>query len=123
MSDRFLNALGQYADVSGFTMLRANLRQFWYQLPSWVRAIYWLEILGVIAVLSLLLVFHQVVQGVVVQADLRREVMTMHAEATWRCNALQGLRASQSCLLQLKTPPLAEALLANRSTPVNSLVD
>lgn len=105
MSDGFSNALGQYADVSGFSMLRASLLQFWHRQPAWIRAIYWLEILGTLAVLGLLLVFHQVVRGVVVQADLRREVISLHTKATWRCNALQGLRASQSCLSQLKAVP------------------
>ena len=80
------------------------------ELPHWalgssldLRAPMWPGILATLGIIALLLTFHQVVLGAVEQGDLRRQVNATHVEATWRCNALQGLRASDACLTQLNS--------------------
>jgi hypothetical protein len=61
----------------------------------------WPAVLAGAACLFLLVAFDQVVRGAVVRSELRRQAEAQHAEATWRCKALRGSGASQTCLVQL----------------------
>ncbi|MBE2261932.1 MAG: hypothetical protein IAE92_04275 [Burkholderiaceae bacterium] len=67
--------------------------RWWKPLATWA--------LSVAAVLSMLMAFHAVTRGAVRQAQVRHLAISAHAEATWRCRNLRGLRASGDCLLQL----------------------
>ena len=51
--------------------------------------------------IGLLAAFVQVLHGAVAQGDQRWRDEAVHAEATWRCKALQGPAARMSCLTQL----------------------
>jgi hypothetical protein len=51
--------------------------------------------------IGLLAAFVQVLHGAVAQGDQRWRDEAVHAEATWRCKALQGPAARMSCLAQL----------------------
>ena len=70
----------------------------WTHLPAWP---------GVALILvscGLVVAFHQVVRGAVEQGDTRRKGAATHAEAVWRCKALQGPRLRVECLLRLNFP-------------------
>jgi hypothetical protein len=60
--------------------------------------------LALVAALALILALVQVVRGAVQQGDLRRQASAEHADATWRCKALQGLLQRKTCLKELETP-------------------
>jgi hypothetical protein len=77
-------------------------------------------VLATLAMLGLLLAFHQVVLGAVHQGEMRRKATAMQTEAAWRCKVLPATRLQEGCLLQLKaTPPVrdgaTEANLASLS--------
>lgn len=61
----------------------------------------WTGLLASLALLALLLAFHQVVEGGVQQGQLRRQADAVHADATWRCKALRGTAERRQCLAQL----------------------
>ena len=61
----------------------------------------WQAIAGTLAVLGLLLAFHQVVSGGVQQADLRHKAVAMQAAAIWRCNVLGTPSTRDGCLAAL----------------------
>jgi hypothetical protein len=64
-------------------------------------------ILAMLTGIGLLMAFHQVVLGAVQQGELRRKATAMQAEAESRCNALNGARSREICLMQLNAmPPL-----------------
>jgi hypothetical protein len=65
-----------------------------------MRASVWPGTLAALAIVGLLLAFHQVVRGAVEQGELRRKATAMQAEAVWRCNALRGPLGRDDCLLQ-----------------------
>ena len=58
-----------------------------------------LAALALLAVLTLLIVFHQVVSGAVTQGALRRSLAAQLHSATWQCKALRGSQERQDCLL------------------------
>ena len=68
-------------------------------------------ILAALIILGLLLAFHQVVSGAVLQSELRHKATAMKAQATWRCHSLRGLGASESCLLQLNPVARGDPML------------
>ena len=55
-----------------------------------MRSPVWAGILLTIAIIGLLVAFHQVVRGAVQQGELRRQATATYAEAVWRCNALRA---------------------------------
>ena len=66
-------------------------------------------ILATLAMLGLLLAFHQVVLGAVQQGELRRKATAMQADAAWRCNAMPVARSREGCLMQSNaTPPVRD---------------
>lgn len=83
----------------------SQLRLWCDRLPAGLWSRHWQGIVSTLAILGLLLAFHQVVQGAVQQGKLRGQAAALHAEATWRCNTLQDLPARGSCLLQLNQHP------------------
>lgn len=93
-----------------------TLLQWWDRLPTGLRSPIWPAMLGGLMILSLLLAFHQVVQGAVEQGELRHKATAVHAEATWRCNILPGLGASDNCLSQLRAMVDAGGLLTAQGT-------
>jgi len=77
--------------------------------PDALRLPLWQAILAVLAILSLLLAFHQVVLGAVQQGELRRKATAMQAGAAWRCNVIPVARSRDDCLMRLNaTLPVRE---------------
>jgi len=68
-----------------------------------------------LTILALLLAFHHVVRGAVQQGQLLRSAAATHADATWRCNALNGSRKRDSCLVQLNGTPHDDVMLQGRT--------
>ena len=56
-----------------------------------LRTAVWPGALAALLVVGLLVAFHQVVQGAVDQAMLRRQTAALHAEADWRCRTAPAL--------------------------------
>jgi hypothetical protein len=73
--------------------------------PAALRSPLSYAVLATLAMIGLLLAFHQVVLGAVRQGELRRKTTAMQAEAAWRCNALPGARLRDGCLMQLNATP------------------
>lgn len=73
---------------------------FWHR-GSPLRAALHPAVLGSIGVLVLLASFGQVVQQAVVKGELQRQADAHHADASWRCRALQGAGLSARCLTAL----------------------
>jgi hypothetical protein len=90
---------------------------WWYGWPASVRSPLWSALLATLTILGLLLAFHQVVSGAVQQGELRHQASVLHSEATWRCKAMGSLRASESCLSQLKALARVNPLLQAYITP------
>ena len=103
--------------TGGFATLQRGLQWWWHQLPAAVRARVWPGILATLAILGMLLAFHQVVRGAVQQSELRHKAIAMQAEATWRCRAMSGLSASESCLLQLNSAARSDPVLPVQDKP------
>jgi hypothetical protein len=61
----------------------------------------WPGIVATLISLGLLLALHHVVRGSVKQGELRRAAAAELAQASWRCNAMQGQGARDRCRLQL----------------------
>ncbi len=77
--------------------------------PAALRSPLSYAIVATLAMLGLLLAFHQVVLGAVQQGELRRKATAMQADAAWRCNALPGARSRDGCLMRLNaTPPVRD---------------
>ena len=64
----------------------------------------WAGVALILVSFGLVVAFHQVVRGAVDQGDTRRKGAATHAEAVWRCKALQGPRMRVECLLRLNSP-------------------
>lgn len=79
---------GTFPDESAFGRL-------WKPLAAWA--------LSFVTVLGMLLAFHAVTRGAVLQAQMRQQAVAAHAEAKWRCKDLRSIHASGECLLQLNT--------------------
>ncbi len=86
-------------------------RLWWSGLPAQVRSPKWVAILCGLTIVALLMGFHQVLRSAVAQGALLRMNAATHAQAEWRCRALQGQRMRESCVKQLNSPPneLADA--------------
>lgn len=89
--------------MSGLVPL-ARLHDRWRQLPAGARSRLW-GLLGVLAVLGLLVAFHQVVRGAVARAELRRAQSAVHSVAAWRCTTLGAAPQRNDCLAALGTDP------------------
>jgi hypothetical protein len=99
--------------AGGFLLRHQRLQ---HRLPIGVRSLVWQAVLGALIAAGMLLTFHQVVHGAVQQSALRHKASAVHTEATWRCNALQGQAASDSCLLKLNAAATGEDLLQAQTT-------
>lgn len=83
--------------------LKPRQQRLWRdRVPAWVRSPVWSGLLGALIIVGMIASFHQVVHGAVQQSASRHKVIALHAEASRRCNALQGQGASESCLSRLK---------------------
>ena len=80
-------------------------RIWWHGLPAELRSTKWIAMLCGLTIVALLMGFHQVVQSAVDQGALFRMNAATHAQAEWRCHALQGQRMRESCVNQLDSPP------------------
>ena len=80
-------------------------RIWWHGLPAELRSTKWAAMLCGLTIVALLMGFHQVVQSAVAQGALFRMNAATHAQAEWRCHALQGQRLRESCVNQLNSPP------------------
>ena len=56
-----------------------------------LRTAVWPAVFAALLAVGLLVAFHQVVQGAVDQAKLRRQTAALHAEADWRCRTAPAL--------------------------------
>jgi hypothetical protein len=65
----------------------------------------WAGIAVMLAAVCLVVAFHQVVSGAVLQGETRRKATASLAEAVWRCKALRGAGMRVDCLLQLQSSP------------------
>lgn len=97
--------------------LRGKILTWWYGLPAHLRSPKWFMTLSCLTILALLLGFHQVMQSAVKQAELLHMSAATHAQAEWRCHALQGERMRASCMKQLNTAP---SELAESTPPINT---
>lgn len=87
--------------------LRRALRAGWRLLPAATRRLPPLAIAAVIAIVGLLLTFHQVVQGAVSRAEMRRAAAVQHAQAQRQCQALPEAARRSACLLALNATSAA----------------
>jgi hypothetical protein len=78
---------------------------WWHGLPPPLRSPKWPMTLSLLTILALLMGFHSVVQSSVRQGELLRMSVATHAQAEWRCHALQGDRQRAHCLNQLDAAP------------------
>lgn len=62
-------------------------------------------LLCTLAIVALLVAFHQVVRAGVQQAALRHKAVATHADAVWRCAYLRSPRLREDCLLPLRAAP------------------
>ena len=83
----------------------------------WVRSAAWSRFAGTLAILGLVVTFHQVVRGAVQQGEVRRQATAAHAEAVWRCRTLRGQGVRVDCLLRLNSvlPTVAARDLERRT--------
>jgi len=117
MANNFPSFKLWFGEAGSFTTFQCGLQLWWYHLPVQLRSPVWPGLLASLAILGLLLAFHQVVSGAVQQGELRHKATAMHSEATWRCNTLRGLRASENCRSQLNAPTRSDALLQASDMP------
>ena len=103
-------------EVGGYATLQRELQRWQRRLQISVRSPVWPVILSILIVFGLLLIFHQVVLEAVQQSELRRKANALHIEATWRCNALRGPRASYSCLLRLNSAEHGNTMVQAQNT-------
>lgn len=82
----------------------------WYDVVFAVRPLVWQAILAAVLTAGLLLAFHQVVQGAVLQGEVRRQAFATHTMETSRCNTLGEAGATSSCLLELKASAAPRAI-------------
>lgn len=107
-------------EASRFAVRHRELPQWGAGLSVDAGAPMWPTILALMGIVALLLTFHQVVLGAVEQGELRRQVTAIHVEATWRCNALEGLRARDTCLTQLNAATPGDATAQSQTMAANT---
>lgn len=66
-------------------------------------------VLAALALLALLLTFHEVVRGAVRQGEQRRATVAAHELASWRCTTLRTTRLRDDCRAALDAPVVARA--------------
>jgi len=71
----------------------------------------WPWIAASLAAVGLMLIFHQVVRGAVLQGELRQVAAMAQADAMWRCKGVAELRDRDSCMVQLQTGVRQAALV------------
>ena len=69
-----------------------------------------MEVLAALVALSVLVAFYQVVTASVERGVLQREAVAARALATYHCNTLPALGASEMCLSRLNTPAASTPL-------------
>ena len=118
----FINRPGQAGGVRMGAGLRYEGQGWAAWRPAAVQRSVWSGLLLAAAVLALLLAFHQVVSGAVVQGESRRQATAALADATWRCKALRSGDDSRDCLVQLQVQSgTVRAALTQRAMPVAQL--
>ncbi len=95
--------------AGGLAALLWRLRVWWDDQPGNVRVSIWAGSAAVLAIVGLLLMFHQTVRASVAQAELRRAAMLHQGDAARRCNTLRGQRLRDACLQHLTTEPAIAA--------------
>lgn len=119
MDPHFSDATASSVRIAGAAALRLELLQEAEEdrLALRDRPRIWPLIAGILALLTLLLVFYYVVNGSMQQSGLRQKAEAQHAEALWRCNSLQGRELSGSCQLRVNAEARRVALLRFPDTP------
>ncbi|MDP3701522.1 MAG: hypothetical protein Q8R72_11535 [Hylemonella sp.] len=118
MDHHFPSATGMRGAADGSAPYGHELdRDEQHRLSDQRRSPGWLLISAILAVLTLLLVFHYVVRGSLRQSESRHKALAVHAQASWRCNNLQGREVSSTCHLQASAEARKVALLQPRAAP------
>ncbi len=94
--------------LSESTGSQFTMSPLWRVPPDQRSLPYLIELLAVLAAISILLVFIQVVRSSVQQGDRLRLAMTVRSAATHHCNSLNGAGAAGICLQQLNAPGAAD---------------
>ena len=76
-----------------------------WRLPSLAYARFWALAVAALALLGLLLAFHEVVRGAVLQGEQRRAAVAAIELATWRCSTQPRATLRSSCLAALGAKP------------------
>ncbi len=105
--------------AGGLAALLWRLQVWWGDQPGNVRTSIWAGSAAMLAIVGLLLMFHQTVRASAEQAELRHAAMRHQGDAARRCNTLRGQRLRDACLQQLATAPAA---VAPAQTPDGKLV-
>lgn len=95
-------------DTGSDFAFQAGLRRVWAAVSSPLGE----GLLGALLIFAMLLAFHQIVNGAVLQAASRHKANAAHAEASRACKAMPEPGARDNCLLQL-------AALAPRQAATN----
>ena len=95
--------------AGGLAALLWRLQVWWDDQPGNVRSSIWAGSAAMLAIVGLLLMFHQTVRASAEQAELRRAAMLIQGDAARRCSTLRGQRLRDACLQQLNTEPATAA--------------
>ena len=80
------------------------LQRLWRRLPSGKHAGLWPLLLAAPILIALLLAFHAVVRGAVLQGEEQRAAVAEHAVASWRCTRLPTDLQLDDCRAALERP-------------------
>jgi hypothetical protein len=72
---------------------------------------FWPWIAASLAAVGLLLIFHQVVRGAVLQGELRQVEALAYADAVGRCKRVTGARDRDACLVRVQPQAHHAAIL------------
>lgn len=87
------------------------LQHGWTRMAALLRSQTVLAALAVLATLGLMLAFHQVVLGAVVQGESLQQARNLKSAAIWRCNRLLSPVARDNCQFRINAEVRVEAAL------------
>lgn len=88
-------------DLDGHDASQFDLLCGWPRFLDMLRSQLTLAVLAILIILSLMLVFHQVVLGAVAQGEFRQQARNQQSKEFWRCNSLRVPGERDNCLRQL----------------------
>jgi hypothetical protein len=90
------------------------LQRGWRRLSAGTRAEAVTMVLAAVALLGLLLAFHEVVRGAVVRGESRRAAVAAREVAAWRCTTLPAAPLRNDCRASLDNAPAVAQAVPNR---------